>query len=279
MKTRSIYGPEVASRAQRVIADVFAAMGRRARHAVLVGGAVPRLLEDVALRGAPGHAGTMDADILLDSNVFGSDDYATLADRLHERGYRYRQDADGNDLQFSFEVDVDGHGVVVDFLAPPMDAEPGFRVRLQPGLHAHAISGAHIPEWFSINLTLDEELLQGGRLPVRIRLVDVPGFVVLKALAFEDRQAPKDAYDLCYVLTYAREGPPAIADRLARHADDAEVARAVAYLRTAFSSPDAAGSVAVAVFEEARGEDVARQAALAYAVVQSFLTGWDDRDR
>ncbi|WP_420633972.1 hypothetical protein [Candidatus Palauibacter sp.] len=105
--------------------------------------------------------------------------------------------------------------------------------------------------------------MQGGRLPVRIRLVDVPGFVVLKAHAFEDRQAPKDAYDLCYVLAYAKEGPAAIADRLARHAGDSEVARAVDCLRTAFASPDTAGSVAVAVFEEAQGEEAEQQAALA----------------
>ncbi len=201
-------------------------MGRRTRHALLVGGAVPGLLEDIALSGAPGHAGTIDADILLDPNVFGSDDYATLAERLLERGYRYRRDADGNDLQFSFEVDAEGHAVVVDF-----------------------------------------------------RLVDVPGFVVLKAHAFEDRQAPNDAYDLCYVLAYAKEGPAAIADRLARHAGDSEVARAVDCLRTAFASPDTAGSVAVAVFEEARGEEAEQQAALAYAVVQSFLKWWDAKER
>ncbi|WP_420634010.1 hypothetical protein [Candidatus Palauibacter sp.] len=73
-----------------MIADVFAAMGRRARHALLVGGAVPGLLEDIALSGAPGHAGTIDADILLDPNVFGSDDYATLAERLLKRVWTSR---------------------------------------------------------------------------------------------------------------------------------------------------------------------------------------------
>ena len=117
--------------------------------------------------------------------------------------------------------------------------------------------------------------MQGGRLPVRIQLVDVPGFVVLKALAFEDRQAPKDAYDLCYVLTYAKEHPHGIADRLKPYAEDSDVARAIRFLRTAFSSPDAAGSVAVAVFEETRGEEADQRAALAYAVVQSFLKRWD----
>lgn len=201
MKTRSTYGTEVAARARRVLADVFAALGRRADHAVLIGGAVPALLADTILEGAPGHAGTTDADILLDPMGFSADDYETLTDRLLSRGYRYRKDRDGNDLRFSFEVDVEGHAVTVDFLAAPVVERAGFRVPIQPGLHARALSAAHVPGWFVIEVTLVEELLQGGRLPVRVRLVDVPGLVILKALAFEDRQAPKDAYDLWYVLT------------------------------------------------------------------------------
>ncbi len=74
MKTRSTYGPEVAGRARRVLADVFAALGARAEHALLIGGAVPALLPDASLEGAPGHAGTTDADILLDPAGFSADD-------------------------------------------------------------------------------------------------------------------------------------------------------------------------------------------------------------
>lgn len=219
---------------------------------------------------------TTDADILLDPMGFSADDYETLTDRLLSRGYRYRKDRDGNDLKFSFEVDVEGHAVTVDFLAAPVVERAGFRVPIQPGLHARALSAAHVPGWFVIEVTLVEELLQGGRLRVRVRLVDVPGFVILKALAFEDRQEPKDAYDLWYVLTYAKGGPEGIAERLLPHADDAQVHDAAEFLRTAFGSPASAGSVAVAVFEEVSGEDADRVAAQAYAVVQTFLQRWDE---
>ena len=274
MTTRSAYGSEVTGRARRVVADIFAALGHRAEHAVLIGGAVPGLIEDISLRNPPGHAGTTDVDILLDPAGFSAQEYETLTERLLERGYRYRRDRDGNDLKFSFEVNVDGHSVAVDFLAPPVSGRSGFRVPIQPGLQAHALSGARVPAWFSVDLTLKEELVQGGDLPVRIRLVDVPGFVVLKALALKGRQAYKDAYDLWYVLAYAREGPPGIARKLVPFAGVSEVASAVAFLREAFASPESAGSVAVARFEEA-GENTQRVSAQAYAVVQSFLGAFD----
>ena len=116
---------------------------------------------------------------------------------------------------------------------------------------------------------------KGGYLPVRIRLVDVPGFVVLKALAFKNRQAYKDAYDLWYVLAYAQEGPAGIARKLLPYRQDPEVASAMDLLREAFASPASAGSVAVARFEEVAEEDARRLAAQAYAVVQSFLEAFD----
>ncbi|MGB6993828.1 MAG: nucleotidyl transferase AbiEii/AbiGii toxin family protein [Thermoanaerobaculia bacterium] len=276
MKTRSTYSPEVTRRARRVLADVFAALGSRADYAVLVGGGAPGLLPQTALEDAPGHAGTTDADILLDPSGFTADDYETLAERLLDRGYRYRKDRDGNDLKFSFEVEVEGQSVVVDFLSPAQPNSRGFRVPIQPGLHAHATSAAHVPWLFIVEVTVEEELLQGGRFAARVRVVDVPGIVVLKALTFRERQAPKDAYDLWYVLTYARGGPEAVAQRLSPYAADSDVSRAVQFLRDVFASPESAGPVAVAVFEELQGEEADRLAAQAYAVVQGFLRRWDE---
>lgn len=276
MKTRSTYSAEVTRRARRVLADVFAALGDRADYAVLIGGGAPGLLPQTVLEDAPGHAGTTDADILLDPSGFTADDYETLAERLLNRGYRYRKDRDGNDLKFSFEVEVEGQTVVVDFLAPAQPDSRGFRIPIQPGLHAHATPAAHIPWLFVVEVTLEEELLQGGQFPARVRVVDVPGLVVLKALTFADRQAPKDAYDLWYVLTYSKGGPEAVAQRLSPHHADSDVSRAVQFLRDVFASPESAGPVAVALFEELHGEEADRLAAQAYAVIQSFLHRWDE---
>ncbi len=179
-------------------------------------------------------------------------------------------------MKFNFEVEVEGHSVVVDFLAPAEPNSRGFRVPIQPGLHARATSAAHIVWLFAIEVTVEEELLQGGRFPARVRVVDVPGLVVLKALTFKDRQAPKDTYDLWYVLTYAKGGPEAVPQRLSPYATDPDVSRAVQFVREVFSSPESAGAVAVAVFEELHGDEADRLAAQAYAVVQGFLRRWDE---
>lgn len=72
-----------------------------------------------------------------------------------------------------------------------------------------------------------------------------------------------------------KEGPPGIARKLALYAGDSVVASALAFLRVAFASPESAGSVAVARFEEAGEEDAERVSAQAYAVVQSFLGAFD----
>ena len=200
MKTRSTYSPEVTRRARRVLADVFAVLGSRRKHAVIVGGAVPGLLPNDVFEDPPGHAGTTDGDILLNPSGFSIQAYRTLAEALFERGYRYRKDRDGNDLHFSFEVEVDGQLVQVDFLAPAHDATRGFRVPIQPGLQGRAAAATHVPWRFVVEVAIEEELLQGDLFTSKVRVLDVPGLVILKALAFEDRQLPKDAYDLWYVL-------------------------------------------------------------------------------
>ena len=114
--------------------------------------------------------------------------------------------------------------------------------------------------------------------PSRVRVVDVPGLVVLKALAFQDRQALKDAYDLWYVLTYVKGGPESVAERLLPYATDPDVTAAIELLRAAFASPESAGPLAVARFEELSGEEAALLAAQAYAVLQSFLGRWDQAE-
>lgn len=172
-------------------------------------------------------------------------------------------------------MEVEGQTVTVDFLAPAEPGARGFRVPIQPGLHARATAAAHLPWLFAVEVTVEEELLQGGLFASRVRVVDVPGLVVLKALAFQDRQAPKDAYDLWYVLTYAKAGPESVAERLLPYAADPDVAASIELLRAAFASPESAGPIAVARFEELSGEEAARLVAQAYAVVQSFLRRWD----
>jgi len=73
-------------------------------------------------------------------------------------------------------------------------------------------------------------------------------FTVLKALAFDKRGKPKDAYDLYYVIWHHRIGAAEIGKRIAEFGDDPAVKDAIAILERDFSRADLVGAVRVAEF-------------------------------
>jgi hypothetical protein len=76
-----------------------------------------------------------------------------------------------------------------------------------------------------------------------------PGaFIVLKALAFDKRGKPKDAYDLFYVLRNHPDGVKRIGERICGFGDRSEVREAIAVLKRDFRLVDAIGPARVAEF-------------------------------
>lgn len=124
-----------------------------------------------------------------------------------------------------------------------------------------------------------------GRLPdgrpnrVRLRVASVAVVVVLKALAMADRDKPKDAYDLDYLLAHTAGGPDAVADEFAALPSGDPVTRALAVLGEKFESIDAYGPTSVATYRGlplGQAEADAIQAA-AFARVQRLLDTLSER--
>lgn len=104
-------------------------------------------------------------------------------------------------------------------------------------------------------ITLDERLADGERA---IRTIGVSGpgaFLVLKALAFNGRGEPKDAYDLHYMLASLADGPSATAARINHLRPNPDVEMALAVLQRDFVEPDAIGPASVARFLQHRLDD------------------------
>lgn len=92
-------------------------------------------------------------------------------------------------------------------------------------------------------------------------------FVVLKALAFDSRREPKDAYDLVYVLRNIDDGPESVAQSITKIEQEQESFRkAIDVLSTRFSEIIRDGPVKYAQFVEEPGAE-----ATAFATVQEFL--------
>lgn len=221
---------------ERVLVTMVRWLGPWKNGVYLAGGLVPRYL----VQGAPAHIGTQDVDLVLDLELFADlEAYATLEQNLKRLGFERSTNPEGKAQHFRWERSLDGLLVQVDLLCA---GEPGGRVRPLDGerrLSALMIPGAHLVLRDYLSLPITAELLdERGMATVTVRFANVVPFLVLKALAYEDRGEPKDAYDLIYCLIHA--GPEAVADQFAQRQQDWSeeplLNRSLEILRSRFAS-------------------------------------------
>jgi hypothetical protein len=224
-------------------------MEARKQGIYLTGGLVPRYLvprkDDAEM---PPHVGTTDVDLVLDIQILAEvEAYRKLARNIEELGFERGRNDDGQVQHFSWRRRMEDGltTVVLDLLCDAELAEGGQVVKL-PGerrLSALKIPGAHLVINDHVEVELTVELLEErGVVRETIRVANVVPFIVLKALAFDDRGEEKDAYDLVYCLMFYREGPEAVAaafaDSIRRAPDEPLFQRALAILRGRFASDD-----------------------------------------
>jgi hypothetical protein len=172
-----------------------------------VGGLVPRYVTPEAPPDVPAHAGTSDVDVVLNIQVIAEGDgYVTLADQLAARGFERYVNPEGAASSWRWQRKIDEHMfVLVEFLRDAGGDQPGKPVNVDgERVSALAVKYAGIVyNWFG-EREVTGELLDGGGVSTEVvRFADVPAFVVLKALALDDRTESKDAADLIHVLRHA----------------------------------------------------------------------------
>lgn len=97
-------------------------------------------------------------------------------------------------------------------------------------------------------------------------------FVVLKALAFDKRGKPKDAYDLFYMLRNCPNGIAWIGQRICDFGNRADVHEAVTILQRDFRLIDSVGPVRVAEFLGGQDDDLqADVAGLVHALLDILV--------
>ena len=138
----------------------------------------------------------------------------------------------------------------MDFLIPSPDeiSEAGKLQDLEPDFAAIITEGLDLA-------FIDREIrrISGKTIMGEKAIRDIPvcgpaAFIVLKAIAFEDRGENKDAYDLYYVIRNYGRGPEEVADRLRLHLDNPAVQRAVDIIKRDFADEDQVGTARAAEF-------------------------------
>ncbi len=152
------------------------------------------------------HAGTSDVDIVLNLEVLAvGNEYASLAQQLKARDFT-RWVEEGKFASWRWRRKVNDHiEVVVELLRDAGDEEPGRTISVD-GEKVSALTIKHariVHDWYQ-QKEISAQLLDGDGLSVDIvRFADVPAFVILKALALDQRQERKDAADLIHVIRYS----------------------------------------------------------------------------
>lgn len=274
-KPKQIDGYEAnqTERAEQVLLEIWSHLGGYREHFVLVGGLAPRYLVPQNQPNIPKHCGTLDVDLAVSLAVADIRAYASIRSRLERMGLKPGVNREGNMQRHSFTMPAAEGPVVVDFLTTVYDG-PATTIRaVERHLSAIQVEGLGLALVDPVKISITDKTLTGGLVTETIQVSRPVPFVLLKALAFENRREGKDVHDLVYVLQHAEGG----ISNLSTSVRDSErkapsFARALESLRRNFDSPFHDGPVRHAQFLGGRLDGAAQ----AFAAVQEFLQALGD---
>jgi hypothetical protein len=242
------YGPEFVNLVREMCLYVLPELADFIDQITIVGGAVPSLLLGENLPpDVPPHVGSIDLDLCLALAIDGKDLYSALVARLRELGFESKSSsaaATGTRWQREWHSEK---RAIVDVL---------------PLLPAGSAAGSRPIPTLRDSLTRQLPLAFRDRQRIRIsgKSIDKkevvaaawvcgPGaYTIIKALTYQDRGEPKDAYDLYYVLRNYGDGVGDVVSRLAPLLTDLEARKGLKVLEDFFLDENDDGPIAVAVF-------------------------------
>ena len=232
---------------------------------VIVGGLVPSLIIDQSNlpEGVEPHAGTMDLDIGLSLAVYDDQLYQNITERLRGAGFSPDTNEKGNPTNQRWQINNQAGKVTIDFLIPATEEDIG-KIRrfknLEKDFAALLADGLMLAFTDFVEVILNGPTIKGEMVENRkIRVCGPGAFVVLKAIAFENRGENKDAYDLFYMIRNYGAGPDEVAERFLSLGSNEHCDRAVAIVKENFLKIGHVGASRAAEFllgEDADDEDL-----------------------
>ena len=225
--------------AERALVRIIHHYGARPEFVVL-GGLVPELL---CFASEFQHAGTTDVDVQVDLEIaYGAVNTARLEQALHNAEF-----VPEDDRTWRWVADGTVPGTVVKFelLADLHDQLAGARISFDACENLGAVN-LHGTGFASRDIQVRDlsARIGGVTYNAQVNVAGLAGFLLAKAAAAYSRRAPKDWYDIAFVLLHNDAGGPTAAAALVqdRFADDLrEVHTALEDLRANFETPDAQG--------------------------------------
>jgi predicted nucleotidyltransferase len=206
--TAAGYSADQTLACERALISLLRGLGTIKHSLRLVGGLVPRYLTPEMPPAVPAHAGTSDVDIVLNLQLLADGDaYRSLADQLKAQGFERAVNHQGRPTGWRWQRQVaKNEYVVIEFLRDADEKLAPGKVGSVEGESISALAIKHVGivhDWYA-EREITAELPDGaGNTTETVRFADVTAFIVLKALAYDDRHENKDAADLVHVMRYA----------------------------------------------------------------------------
>lgn len=239
---------------------------------VVVGGVVPSLLVDQE-NARERHVGTTDLDLALSLSVLDDEKYRDISGRLRDAGFKPVTKDDGKIVRQTWEMTGKLGRITVDFLIPRSDiANPRRLLQdLEKDFGAIRTRGLELAFVDRRAIELDGLTIEGDRAKRTVNVAGLAAMLVLKALAFENRGAEKDAYDIYYLVH--EFGVDAVVEAVSAHRATSSLATdltdALMIVKRDFSDLDGIGAGSVARFIDDESEQLrADVAGLLGAVVR-----------
>ena len=209
---------------------------------VVIGGLVPSLLVDQTEKiwSMDSHTGTLDVDMGLSLAILDEERYRNFDGRLLDAGFVPDTSEAGNPSHQRWRTEF-SPSITIEFLIPPSseDDEGGRLKHILPGFAAYITPGLHTAFVDRKMVTLEGYTPADEEARREIWVCGPGAFTVLKALAFSNRGAEKDAYDMAYV--WYGVGVERVARSLEPLLEDPDVERALDIIRENFTSLDSTG--------------------------------------
>lgn len=241
--------------ARTVLIEVWNVLGSFRDEMVLIGGWVP----DLCYPGR-GHVGSLDVDIAISPDAARRNPYESVRARLEQAQYRLEH----GPTRFYRAVPGASEEVKVDVVTRQYGTGGKSPALLVDELAVNGLRGVDLAFECSDAVEVNGTMPDGSQNTVRIRIVRPEAFILIKAFALDERQKPKDAYDIAFVLRYYRPSLEDLARRMKPLLDTGLGAEAWRIIQSKFQTLDSVGpqwAADVAANEAGLDHDQERQAA------------------
>lgn len=251
-----------ANRSQSVLLELMTILGRYRGALYLVGGWAPYyLLKRFQKSDDPfQHVGSIDIDLAIDLTKISKDQYAGIVELLEKRGYRPKKNRVGRDIPFSFERDIQGLKVAVDFLAGEYGGtgKSHRHQRIQSDLLARKARGADLLPEHHLVLQLDGFLPDGSHHRVDLRIANIVSILSMKGITISERYKEKDAYDIYPLIAHYKEGAVSCSEEILPFYRKGLVKEGIKSICEKFSTENSVGPTWAAKFMEPDNPTAAR---------------------